>query len=87
MNSKKSIKQKQELKKKKQKRKETRNLILGGLFFAFAIFQAIMIISNLLSEPEHNKIVLGDRVVTTEVCTQWFNSSMQFDFSKKSQIS
>lgn len=64
-----------EEKKKRSKRKDKFVLVSGIIIFTFAVFQAIILMFYFSSHEQtgHNSIILGEKVVTTEVCTQWFN--------------
>lgn len=78
MRTKKQIKIDKEYERKRKNNKSKLLFIVSSLIFIFAIGQAIMLFIQMNTEPGHNKIILGDRVVTTEVCTKWFNSSMEY---------
>ena len=48
--------------------------------FTLALLQVAMVIYLFMDkEPAgHNQIVMNDKVMTTEVCTKWFESEMQY---------
>jgi len=74
MVSKKESKIAREQQKIKKKRKDKWVLVSGIIIFTFAIFQAIILIIYFADhDAGHNKIILGNKVVTSEVCEQWFN--------------
>ena len=76
--SKKERKSKLEEDKKRNKRKNRTILIVGILIFVMAVFQAVLLGFFYFGHKGiggHNQIVLGQSVVTTEVCTEWFNES------------
>jgi len=71
---KKEIKKARAEAKRKKQLKNKVLLIVGAMFFIFAIFQAIIVAAWFFThDTGHNKIMLGDKVVTSEVCEQWFS--------------
>ena len=80
MRSKKQIKLDRVAKQQKAKRKQIRNLILGVLIFCFAVFQAVLVLINVFSpeDPGHHQIIISGKTMTTEVCTQWFSYSGEY---------
>jgi flagellar basal body-associated protein FliL len=76
--SKKERKLKLENQKKKKARKDNTILFVGILVFVFALFQIAMITYYYVNSNGHNQIVLNHRVVTTEVCKQWFNYTTEY---------
>lgn len=76
--SKKERKLKLEKDKRKKERKDNTILFVGILVFVLALFQIAMITYYYVNSNGHNQIVLNDRVVTTEVCTQWFNYTPKY---------
>ena len=62
--------------KKRERRKKVFIWVVGIFLCILGVSQlSIIIFMKFFSEPGHNQIVLGNRVLTTEVCTQWFEYS------------
>lgn len=90
MKSKKEIKQQKELKERMQRKKDKAILFVGILIFFLAMVQFTMIIFYYVNASGHNQIMMGDKVITTEVCTEWFKLSPKYqaeldDFYYKEQ--
>ena len=64
-----------EKKKLKQKKKDKGILIIGIVLVTLAMIQLLMFVIYFVEIKGNNQIIYNDQVVTTEVCTLWFNNS------------
>jgi len=66
-----------ERKKIKTKRKDRTILIVGLTLSILALIQLIVLVIYFTEIKGNNQIIYNDQVVTSEVCTLWFNDSTQ----------
>lgn len=74
MGNKKSKKAEIKAKKLKAQKKEKSILLIGIIVFCLAMSQVLLIgFYYFGGNRNHNQIIIEDNVLTTEICTEWFN--------------